>query len=154
MHHELTPLEAIIRTNEDAWDRDTILSEINRAVEADAEREKIDLIEKTITKRINGMLKYLFGACQTKPEKRAIAEKAAAPLERIVSQHVSDIGDPHMIMETYVTDDIFDPTMAEALFSMEDALHEKKDPTKPAAAKTTLRELMRARDALMIKKVA
>lgn len=148
MQHAPTPLEAIIRSNEDAWDRETILSEINRAVDADAERDKI---EESITKRVQGMLKYLFGACQVKPEKRAIAEKAAAPLERIVSQHVSEMGDPQTIMETYVTDDIFDPMTAEALFVMEETMHEKKDPSKPAAAKVSLRELMIKRDALMRK---
>ncbi len=137
-----------MRTNEGAWDEETILAEINRAVDADAERAKV---EESITKRVHAMLKYLFGACQAKPEKRDIAEKAAAPLERIVSQHVSEMGDPQTMMENYVTDDVFDPTMAEALYAMEETLHEKKDRSKPAAAKASLRELMGKRDALIRK---
>ncbi len=145
MSYTPSHLERIIRQNEGCVDQETVMAEIHDVV--DSEAQKI-AVERTITRRVHAMLKYVFGACQKKQEKRATAEKATAPLERLVSQQVSELGDPEVLMEEFAMDEVFDPVVAEALYVMEDTLHESKDPKKPAGAKETLRDLMKRREEL------
>lgn len=145
MKHIPTQLERVFAANEGITTPDIVFADMDAAMRA--ELEKAD-IERTIARRVQSMLKYVFGACQKKLEKRDTAERATAPLERIVSENISEMGDPRLLMEEYVTDEVFNPAVAEALAVMEDTLHEKKDKTMPAAGKTTLRDLLKRREQL------
>ncbi len=150
MQHAPTTLERIIYANEGLTPPADIFASLNAATERD---RHVDLLEteKMITRRVQAMLKYVFGVCQKEPEKKPTAEKATKKIELIVARNVSEIADPQLLIEETALDDMYQPDVAEALISMEEALHEKRDEAKPASGKSTLRELMAHRSELVRK---
>lgn len=150
MTHKPTTLERIFAENEGITTPEIVFADIEASMAAEMEQAKV---EHTIARRVQAMLKYVFGICQTRPEKQPTAEKAMRSLGLVASQRVSEIADPQVIMEEIAVDDMFEPHVVSALISMEDALHEKKDGNLPAAKKQTLRELM-ARRAELVRKAA
>ncbi len=128
------------------------LEEIFRDIEGvDDDQVEIQKIEHTITRRVQAMLKYVFGVCQTKTEKKPTAEKATERLADVVAHNVAEVGDPQTMMEEMAADDTFEPHVADALISMEETLHEQKSKTLPAANKKTLRDLLQLRTKLLRK---
>lgn len=142
MKHEPSTLERIWAENEGITTPEIVFADIDEVLAAEVEQQKV---EHTITRRVQAMLKYVFGVCQKEPEKRPTAERATKRIEEIVARNVSEIADPQQLVEEMALEDMYDPDVAAALVSMEDALHEKKDRTLPAAKKQTLRELMTLR---------
>ena len=149
MHRTITPLEAHFRDAEDAWDAESKLALVATNVEALERAEELRAsVERKISHRIQAMLKYLFGPCQKKGDKKAMSETVLKPLEQIVSSNVGDMGDPNTLMEEFALDEAFDPRVSETLSVMEEALHQGKDKDAPAAKKKALRELFVRRDEL------
>lgn len=114
----------------------------------DTQRE-IRAVEHAITHRVQAMLRYVFGICQSRPEKKPTAEKATDKLARVVARDVAEINDPQILMEEMAEDNLYRPDVTDALISMENALHENKDRSKPAAEKKTLKQLVDLRTQLL-----
>lgn len=116
----------------------------------DTQRE-IRAVEHAITHRVQAMLRYVFGICQSRPEKKPTAEKATDKLARVVAHDTAEINDPQILMEEMAKDNLYRPDVSDALISMDETLHERNNKNVPAASKKTLRELMMRRKELLRK---
>lgn len=148
MKHEPTTLERIFAANEGIATPEIVFADIDAVLAAELEQAKV---EHAISRRVHAMLKYVFGVCQTKADKQPTAEQATKRLGIVASRRVSEIMDPQTIMEEMAVDEMFQSDVADALVSMEEALHEKRNKNLPAAQKQTLRELMTLRAELLRK---